>query len=1134
MTVGPGTASALHISGVGATTAGSLLSPVVSAIDGYGNTSPSYRGTIHFASSDPQAIVPLNATFAASDAGSRTFAGGAMLKTAGAQSISAADTLTSSITGLVTASVAPGPAAAFIVGTPATATAGASFTASVDARDAFGNRATSYAGAVSFTSTDAQAALPVSYSFTGADAGFKTGFPVTFKTAGPTTLTVRDTSITSSSAAVQVTPAGAQSLLVAGFSNPATAGASGAFTVTARDALGNTASGYSGSVGFTSTDPCATLPAAYPFAAADAGRHSFSATLCRAGTQTITAADTSQPSIVGSQASIQVVPGSAASFLVSGVPSPVISGATSSVSVDARDGSGNRATSYQGTVRFTSSDASASLPAATAFASADLGLKTIPGAVLRTSGTQSLTATDGLVTGSQQGIVVQPDVPTWPAGSALAASSSNATAAHLSWTAANANSGISGYQIWKNGALLQTVSGTTLAADVTGLTAAVSTAFQIQAGNSAGTWTTNGPSATVTPLPPNPQLIAPPLDMTVATTLSGSTAFLYTGPNAIQTGVAAGTIDAKRVSVARGAVHDRAGAGIGGVQVTVLSHPELGQTWTRADGAYDLALNGGLALTLGFHKTGLLDAQRTLNAVWQEFAQVDDLVMIAQDQAVTIVDMTNTTATQSARGSVTTDDMGSRQATVLIPPGTTASLLMPDNSTRSAATLHIRATEFTIGSSGPSAMPAKLPPTSAYTYAVNFTADEATAVGARSVLFSQPVYGYVENFLAFRVGAVVPNGYYDHELGAWVPLSNGRVIKILSVTGGLADIDTDGSGIAADWTKLAALNLSNSERQQLAALYTPGQSLWRVPLQHFTDVDMNWPFAPCQGCNPPSPPPPPKCEHPFPGSIIECETQVLGERVEVVGTPYSLSYRSSRQLGRRSNYRLDLSVPAAKTVGLPTGYGCFSYPGRVPPCQPGSGVIVPVNAVVYADVAGRHYSTTNTTTSPLTWNFEWDGLDSYGRRLQGEQPIRVSTCLTYPAIQYAEGSDAGAAFAAAQSTGANLSWRIGRCFLRSVPRMGWEARRLGRSRAGAGRLDAERAARLRLASPDALSRRWNPDFRIRCQSAGGEYGDGERRPRPRSDRGRAGTIGRDWGHHRSRYGPGWQHLRSVCPPLCRV
>ena len=46
-----------------------------------------------------------------------------------------------------------------------------------------------------------------------------------------------------------------------------------ALTVVAKDALGNTASGYTGTVHFTSTDSQATLPADYAFAPADGGVH---------------------------------------------------------------------------------------------------------------------------------------------------------------------------------------------------------------------------------------------------------------------------------------------------------------------------------------------------------------------------------------------------------------------------------------------------------------------------------------------------------------------------------------------------------------------------------------------------------------------------------------------------------------------------------------------------------------------------------------------------------------------------------------------------------------------------------------------------------------------------------------------
>jgi uncharacterized repeat protein (TIGR03803 family) len=76
-----------------------------------------------------------------------------------------------------------------------------------------------------------------------------------------------------------------------GFPSSTRAGASPTFTVTVHNADGTTDTGYAGTVHFTSTDPLAVLPANYPYTAADAGVHTFTATLKTAGTQSITATD---------------------------------------------------------------------------------------------------------------------------------------------------------------------------------------------------------------------------------------------------------------------------------------------------------------------------------------------------------------------------------------------------------------------------------------------------------------------------------------------------------------------------------------------------------------------------------------------------------------------------------------------------------------------------------------------------------------------------------------------------------------------------------------------------------------------------------------------------------------------------
>src|SRR5262249_34036314 len=157
-----------------------------------------------------------------------------------------------------------------------------------------------------------------------------------------------------------------------------------------------------------------------------------------------------------------------------------------------------------------------------------------------------------------------------------------------------------------------------------------------------------------------------------------------------------------------------------------------------------------------------------------------------------------------AQGSVQTDADGTRQAMLLFTPGTQATMVLPDGNSRALTTLGVRATEYTIGPNGPAAMPAALPPTSAYTYAVELSADEAVAAGATVVHFTQPVLLYVENFLHFPVGESVPVGAYDREQGIWIPSQNGRIIKIISITTGLADLDIDGDGVADTAVALAA------------------------------------------------------------------------------------------------------------------------------------------------------------------------------------------------------------------------------------------------------------------------------------------------------------------------------------------
>ena len=95
-------------------------------------------------------------------------------------------------------------------------------------------------------------------------------------------------------------------LAVSGFPGQTVAGVAHNLTVKAHDSSGDTAADYTGTVHFTSSDPKAVLPADYTFTVADAGVHVFSVTLNTSGSQSVTATDTANASIKGSQSGIVV------------------------------------------------------------------------------------------------------------------------------------------------------------------------------------------------------------------------------------------------------------------------------------------------------------------------------------------------------------------------------------------------------------------------------------------------------------------------------------------------------------------------------------------------------------------------------------------------------------------------------------------------------------------------------------------------------------------------------------------------------------------------------------------------------------------------------------------------------------
>src|SRR5206468_3527099 len=197
----------------------------VTALDASNNPVTGYTGTVHFASSDGAATLPANTTLTG---GTGTFS--ATLRTAGAQTLTATDTVTTSITGTSnTITVSAAAATHFTVSAPITATAGSAFSFTVTAQDAANNTAAGYTGTAHFTSSDGQAVLPADTPLTNGAGTFS----APTRRSSDQTLTATDTvttAITGTSNTITVSAAAATHFSV-GAPSSATAGTAFNFTV---------------------------------------------------------------------------------------------------------------------------------------------------------------------------------------------------------------------------------------------------------------------------------------------------------------------------------------------------------------------------------------------------------------------------------------------------------------------------------------------------------------------------------------------------------------------------------------------------------------------------------------------------------------------------------------------------------------------------------------------------------------------------------------------------------------------------------------------------------------------------------------------------------------------------------------
>jgi hypothetical protein len=398
VTVNAGVATYFVVSGFpNPTTAGVAHTVTVTAYDAYGNVATGYTGTVHFTSSDGQAVLPADSTLSS---GTGTFS--VTLKTAGTQSIYATDSVDSSITGSQTGIIVdPAAASTFSISTVSSPqTAGVGFSITITAEDMYGNTATSYVGTPSLSDLSGTI-TPTSVTFV---SGVWTG-SVTVTLAGSDSITATDStvtpSITGTSNLFMVNP-GAAAQFVFSTVGTQTAGVPFTITVTAEDAYGNTATSYLATAAFTSSDLGAgvVLPSPYTFTSGDAGSHVFSVTLVTATTTAWVSA--TDGVLTGTQTGITVDPAAASTFSISTVSSPQTAGVGFSITITAEDMYGNTATSYVGTPSLSDLSGTISPTSTSAF----VGGVWSGTVTVTLAGSDSITAADGAITGTSNTFTV--------------------------------------------------------------------------------------------------------------------------------------------------------------------------------------------------------------------------------------------------------------------------------------------------------------------------------------------------------------------------------------------------------------------------------------------------------------------------------------------------------------------------------------------------------------------------------------------------------------------------------------------------------------------------------------------------------------------------------------------------------
>jgi hypothetical protein len=190
-------------------------------------------------------------------------------------------------------------------------------------------------------------------------------------------------------------------------------------------------------------------------------------------------------------------------------------------------------------------------------------------------------------------------------------------------------------------------------------------------------------------------------------------------------------------------------------------------------------------------------------------------------------------------------------------------------------------------------------------------------------------------------------------------------------------VDLDRSGLAADSGTLATNQFSTVELQQLAANYTSGTTLWRMPMAHFCAIDWNLGFLWNNAKSPNTPgdkPKTPPCDTcPTDFGNVNYSSLVFEEAIPLVGVPMALHYSSARVPG----YHV-LANAVVPVAGDDSFMSIVDY--------------VEVRSEIAGVVTDLNY--TRGSFPPFV-TISWDGYDAYGRFVGGTRSGNTAVTFLY-------------------------------------------------------------------------------------------------------------------------------------------